>query len=268
METSIPAADRCDLALARAVHYRILARSFRHPRAGWPPEWNSLRDGLQQAVELFPGDSKPSPEYLEAVAAVCALDACAIDVATEHARVLGHTPRAAAVPYETEWSGAAGDLLQFHQIADVSAFYAAFGLELGSTCDERADHVSVELEFMQFLCVKEAWAEEQDLVDLAEICRGTERTFLEQHLATWVPGLCARVEAASADGFYARAARLLRLWIGIECQTLGAAPRPVPAAPSATSFKPEDACISCGHVSTCLADLKGATSRADDPVRE
>jgi TorA maturation chaperone TorD len=158
-------------------------------------------------------------------------------------------------------------LLQYHQIADICAFYGAFGLELGQACDERPDHLSVELEFLHFLCVKEAWAEEQGISDLAILCRDTQRKFLAEHVATWTPGLCARLEAASRGGFYGRAAALLRVWIEDECRRLGAIPGETVLAPTATSFRPEDACISCGHAATCVGESHDKIGHVDDPLR-
>jgi TorA maturation chaperone TorD len=260
-------ATRCDLALARGVLYRFASRSFRHPDPAWRAEWGYWSRGIREAVEACCEEDGSSPVLREALETALACDLDTMDVVAEHARVLGHTPRASATPYETEWSGAAGDLLQFHQIADIAAFYNAFGLELGQGCDERADHVSVELEFLHFLCVKEAWAEEQGREDLAVVCRETQRKFLAEHVATWTPGLCARVEAASRGGFYGRVSLLLRLWIEDECRRLGAQPDAASLEPSSTSFRPEDACISCGHAAGCLSDLRGATRHVDDPLR-
>ncbi len=261
------AVDPCELALARAVVYRTLAGCFRHPDRVWRAAWPSLVAQLRSAGEVCRASSGAPDELLDAIDALLALDLSSLDIASEHARVLGHTPRACAVPYETEWCGAAGELLQYHQIADVAAFYSAFGVELGEQCDERADHVTVELEFNHFLCVKEAWAQEQGLADLAELCRAAESSFVAEHLATWIPGLCQRLALASDGGFYARAAALLRLWIQDESLRLDAAPRRIQSAPTITTYKPEDACFSCGRASACFPAAPAETSHDGDPLR-
>jgi TorA maturation chaperone TorD len=250
---------RIELALARGVLYRLAAHAFRHPGEEWLAEWRF-------AAEAARGNA-PSPAVEHPLGRLLALDVELADLESEHARVLGHVPRACATPYETEWSGAAGELLQYHQIADVAAFYNAFHLELGPGCDERADHASVELEFLRFLCVKEAWAEEHGQVELAELCRDTEKKFLAEHVATWTPGLCARLSSASRGGFYGRVAGFLSTWIEDECRRLGATPGEAFLEPAATSYRPEDACTSCGHASTCAAELRGSQGHADDPIR-
>ncbi|TAH36411.1 MAG: hypothetical protein EYC70_11470 [Planctomycetota bacterium] len=252
-------ATRCDLALARGILYRVSSHHFRHPDPGWHAEWRALAEGARTAARLCCAEDGSSATLRTALerALTGRLDLGAI--VAEHTQVLGHIPRAAATPYETEWTGAAGDLLQYHQISDVAAFYHAFSLELGAGCDERPDHISVELEFLHYLCVKEAWAEEQHARDLARICRETTRKFLSEHLARWSPGLSARLSAASAGGFYAGAAALLSAWIEDECRRLGAEPGAPFLAPSASSFRPEDACIGCGHAAACLSELRGVT---------
>lgn len=247
--------SRCDLALARAALYRLTGHAFRHPSEGWHAEWRAL---LEHAGAIVPGafDSSDASSCLSTAiegALECPLDSA--QVIAEHARVLGHIPRAAATPYETEWTGAAGEFLQYHQISDIAAFYHAFGLQIAKHCDERPDHVSVELEFLHYLCVKEAWAHEHDRADLAELCRDTERRFLAEHLARWAPGLCARIDRASAGGFYSGTAALLRVWLETECHRLEAEPSEPILEPAATSFRPEDACIGCGHSATCLTEL-------------
>ena len=168
-----------EIALGRAVLYRFASELFRHPSrtsplAGWA-------EGVRAALEVCSENGRAG-ELARALEGCFACDLASLE--QEHAVWIGHTPRAAAMPYETEWCGAPGDLLQFHQISDISAFYKAFGLELAIQCDERPDHVSVELAFLHFLCVKEAYALEQGSPELAEICLETERKFLAEHLAS------------------------------------------------------------------------------------
>lgn len=253
----------CEIALARGILYRFASHCFRHPGPEWITELGSARDGVRLAGETCSEVARSPAALLLALESVLAYECGPAEILAQHARVFGHTPRAAATPYETEWSGAAGELLQYHQIADIAAFYNAFCLELGQGCDERADHVSVELEFLHYLCVKEAWAEEHEREDLARLCRETERKFLAEHLATWAPGLSRRVESMAGNGFYARAARFLRAWIEDECRRLGAACAEAASEPAGTSYLPEDACFSCGHAAACPGELRGATGHVD-----
>ena len=246
----------CDLALARAALYRLACLAFRHPDRDWEREWRSLAAGAREAARLCEGERSSAGGLQALVERACAASRSLGETVAEHARVFGHIPRAAATPYETEWTGAAGDLLQYHQISDIAAFYNAFGLQLGRSCDERPDHVGLELEFLHFLCVKEAFGLAEGLDDLAALCRETEGRFLAEHLARWAGGLCARMQAASGGGFYGAVADLLSAWIEDELRRLRVEPGEPILEPPPTAFRPEDACVGCGQASACLGELE------------
>ena len=91
---------------------------------------------------------------------------------------------------EPQWAGALQASLQ-HE-------YAAAGLELSS--DELPDHVSVELEYMSYLCGLELKAAEHQ-VELRPLIIDRQRTFLSDHLCRWLPGLTERV-AVAEGGIY------------------------------------------------------------------
>ena len=60
---------------------------------------------------------------------------------------------------EIEYGDAQADpLFQPHRLADLAAFYRAFGLELAADAAERQDHLCIELEFMSVLAAKEGYA--------------------------------------------------------------------------------------------------------------
>jgi TorA maturation chaperone TorD len=246
-------------ALARAVIYRFASELFRDPtlidrgqvdRAG-------VRDALAVAIELG-----SDPELRERACACIERAADREALAREHAKLFGPTPRAGATPYETEWLGAAGDLLQFHQISDVAAFYRGFGLDLSPECDERADHLSVELAFLHFLCVKEAYAIEGGLEDLVALTCDAERKFLGEHVARWAPAFCARLERMDGDGPLGRAARFLRAWLADECRRADVAIGDASLAPSGSCTSLVDCCVGCHQSSSCVP--RGEREERDD----
>lgn len=239
-------------ALARAVVYRYLSDALRHPaRAGLrEPGWaDALAAALEECADAGLGaDARATLEL--------ATDRAAVE--RDYGRIIGHTPRAGVPPYESEWLGAAGDLLQFHQMSDVAAFYSAFGLVLGDPCDERVDHVGIELAFLQFLCAKEAWAASRGEGELARVSRDAQRGFLADHLARWGPAFCRRLEACARGGYYAAAARLCAGWVDAECRRLGVERGDPTLAPGESSVTLEDTCVSCAHSSSCLPGGRAA----------
>ncbi len=94
-------------------------------------------------------------------------------------------------PYETEYCPQTFSVYRSNQLADIAGFYNAFGVEPCRTNPERADHITLELEFMSWLILKETRACEirgQDSAD-AQVCREAQQRFLTEHLLWWAPAL-------------------------------------------------------------------------------
>lgn len=82
---------------------------------------------------------------------------------------------------------------------DIVRFYEYFGYTLDEKHAWQPDHLSVELEFMHFLCYRETQGSEQVLsFQLAQA------DFSERHILRWVPGLRAGVERVAPGSLYAR----------------------------------------------------------------
>jgi putative dimethyl sulfoxide reductase chaperone len=192
-----------DLALTRSFVHQFLARAFDCPTlATWT--WLSggdIQEGLAVAVgALHPEASGPLQ------AAYRSLEAAGVLEAFErfhdaYVTAIGHAARGSCPVNEIEYGDLKADpLFQPHRLADLAAFYHAFGLEIGALSDERLDHLSVELEFMAVLTAQEAnllsTAPESDAL---AICRDAQRKFLREHLGRWTPAFARRVHRAVGD---------------------------------------------------------------------
>lgn len=87
---------------------------------------------------------------------------------------------------------------------DLIRFYDFFGYRLGEDFAWAPDHLSLELEFMHFLCYHEATDEEQRLS-----WQLGQADFAARHLVNWVPALAARVGELAPGGLYARVLAIL-----------------------------------------------------------
>jgi TorA maturation chaperone TorD len=191
----------------RALRWRWLAAAFTYP---------------DEEIRRWLGES-PTPEAYLAI--------------------FGHTVKGDCPPHEIEYGELKADpLFQPHRLADIAAFYNAFGLEVAPDATERVDHIAMECEFYAVLCAKEEVAGDQ-----IEFCRETQKKFLREHLARWTPAFSRRVERLSDSEFYRHAARLLREAVEAECSRHGIQPgnadlqlRPVEAL--------VDPCGACGLV--------------------
>ncbi len=130
--------------------------------------------------------------------------------------LFGHSARSSVPPYETEY-GDKSLFQQPHQLADISGFLTAFGLEINTEGHERIDHVSCELEFMCFLTRKEAYAIENEKSAMLRETLKAERSFLKDHLARFAPTFSHLCMKEDPGGFYGNLGRLLRNFVQIEC---------------------------------------------------
>jgi DMSO reductase family type II enzyme chaperone len=135
-------------------------------------------------------------------------------------RAVGHLPLPDCPPYE---AGYLGDALfrEGNVLADISGFYRAFGLLIGSEERERPDHVTVELEFMHVLTLKEAIARVHHGPAEVGICRSAQRRFWRDHLGRWLPSFGLVLAAKSPDGFYKDVGSNLAEFAEAESRVLG-----------------------------------------------
>ena len=125
-------------------------------------------------------------------------------------------------PYESEHSKT-HDFSKANLLADIMGFYRAFGVE---PTNDRADHISAELEFMHLLAVKEMHASGKGDSENASICRQASESFLREHLGSWTDGLLKSIRAGIEAGngkpipFYERLIGLCQLFFDDRNETL------------------------------------------------
>lgn len=224
-------------ALARSTLYRFLSLGW------WPPE-----DGLEAlaaeeaalagvrgaAAHLGPAD------FADRTAAVSMMlrQTAASDLHEKYRRLFGHQIARDCPLHETQY-GVSHIFQQSQQLADIAGFYLAFGLDLADGIGERADHLSLELEFMHALAYREAYALTHHGPDEVALVRDAHRAFLRDHLSRWVPTF-ARLVARREAGFYTELAGLLAAFVHSEAAAFGLpAGDEVELAPPA-SLDPED----------------------------
>jgi TorA maturation chaperone TorD len=211
-----------DLALARAVVARCLKLALR------APDPSTYRD-------LFSSEAR---EALEGAASVLGFEApvpgavSLSGMTASHVRLFGHSLRGRVCPYEVEY-GKKEPISQAHELSDVSGFYRAFGLEPSPSTTERWDHVAVELEFLELLSMKEAYAIETGQPEMYELTRHALKRFVREHLGHFGIALGASLENEDPDGFHGLAGRLLGSYLTAVCRELEvpAGPRTLPLSP-------------------------------------
>ena len=83
-------------------------------------------------------------------------------------------------------------------------FYRYFNYSLTEKFAWAPDHLSVQLEFMHFLCFREASGDENTLsYQLAQV------DFLQRHLLKWVPRLTANINSVSPTSTYCKVVKVI-----------------------------------------------------------
>lgn len=141
-----------------------------------------------------------------------------------HLACFGHAISKDCPPYEAEY-GRANIFQKTELLADIAGFYRAFGLAVAPHFRDRPDHLAAELEFMEFLCRKEAYAHARGHErDKTAICRRAQRTFLAEHLGNWIFGFIRRLNKKAAGSVYAPIAGLLDQFLSRELSSMRIAP--------------------------------------------
>lgn len=209
---------------ARSQAYSFLALAFLYPDSARLAALRQQYNLLALNPETL-ADAPSEKLVSELQPAIAALTAASLESA--YTQCFGHAVSKDCPPYEAEY-GQAHIFQKAHTLADVAGFYRAFGLDLAADSHERADHVSVELEFMHFLCLKEAYAlrqghPEEQLV----LCRKAQRKFLQNHLCRWAFGFARRLRAKAGRTLYRQLSQLLASFLAAELQALGLQPAEV-----------------------------------------
>jgi TorA maturation chaperone TorD len=233
--------DRALLAQARCRLWERAAACFRYPCESEFAELcsSSAWSSAQRAASAY-GDEHLTRATVDACQWLT--DAAREDVERAHVDAFGHSVRCPAPPYETEW-GISESLLQPNWIADAAAFYKAHGLALAPE-GERADHVSVECEFLSFLAFKEVNALRSGALDLADECAGTYVKFLQEHLGRFALAFAEKL-AGEGGGPLPRFAELLQAIVRAEYARLGLTPGDESIGQRILNEDDENACMTC-----------------------
>jgi TorA maturation chaperone TorD len=110
---------------------------------------------------------------------------------------------------EGDYDKAASSMSQ--RLADISAFYLAFGLQVVQGTGERLDFIGAEADFLHALLLKRAHAEQQERKEQIDICIKAETQFLNEHVLWWMPKLAQRLK--NSDGFYGTLGSFLAVFL-------------------------------------------------------
>jgi DMSO reductase family type II enzyme chaperone len=141
---------------------------------------------------------------------------------------------------------------------EVVRFYEYFGYVLDEKFAWQPDHLSVELEFMHYLCFREAEAaSEADALSF----QLAQADFSERHLAAWVPLLAGNVDKLATGSLYSRVVAAVRDFVmaDYEWQMATITNDAVGAPSGATAFLPITSRVAAEAAPTAAPTVAPAT---------
>jgi TorA maturation chaperone TorD len=113
-------------------------------------------------------------------------------------------------PYESVYITG---LLSQAPTMQVKRIYDKNGLEISKDFDDFPDHIGIELEYMHYLCDREAKSWESNHGEDILKYLNNEMEFLEKHLGVWAKSLGEKILNKSENDFYKGIAELLTAFI-------------------------------------------------------
>lgn len=243
--TSIKTPYDASRLYGRSFIYGVLARLLRHPRiSGLHSVWNEIFPRAMEAIEsVHKSRARAHLDVFKVLSRKIRVSA-QDDWIGEYETLLGHVAHGRVPAYELEY-GEPHSHRQPHELADIAAYYQAFGLRLCAGAHERVDHAAVECEFMHFILFRAAYAWEHHGEDKAVLCQDAAKGFLETHPGHWMPAFTLRLAQAAAGGVLQGIAEFAFEFLVSDCESLGikAGPRDLPLR--RIQEKVETGCVSC-----------------------
>lgn len=217
-----------EIAAGRARLYRFLTESFRDPSIDGVRsiQEGALTDEIRAAVGWLGADRvvfDGSLGMFEALSEQLAgRDPSTIlgDLKVEYARLFIGPPRPLVHPYGSmhadQAEGSTRLLNVGRSVRSVESVYADAGVQVAAELREPPDHISTELEFLYFLCQREAAAWGDDDNEAARQWRGRQRRFVDEHLKEWAARFFDAVAENTVSDYFRAVATLGKTFLRME----------------------------------------------------
>ena len=217
-EEVVEGRELVDFMTRRARTYGLLARIFRVEVDGkFLEELRHLKFPTSTGNEHVDYGYRTMYNYLKGT-----WEDTLLDLARDYARTFighGNNGRSAAYPFESVHTSEKRLLMQDAR-DEVLAIYRANLLKKGQEWNDCEDHIALELEFMQVMSERTAEALKEGKEDEAVEMLKTQRAFVGQHLANWVPMFVSDIKYFSQTDLYIGAGELLLGFVQTEVEAL------------------------------------------------
>ncbi|MBI3794025.1 MAG: molecular chaperone TorD family protein [Nitrospinae bacterium] len=204
--------------LNRAGLFRVLALGFKYPAPGHSDDMRHALSGLAPSASKMP--ESLAGLYLQVVSKWEGAD----DDANSSAYNKLFSGESPCSLHETSYGDGKRIAGRPVELADISGFYRAFGLDVSDKNPDMPDHLCAELEFYSLLLVKQSYAMSEGWTDKFEISNRAAARFMDGHLGRWLRALSENMAENNPPEAYTALALLAEKAAGIECDILGVSP--------------------------------------------
>ncbi len=200
-----------ELALLRSNTYKLLAACLYYPEKEFIEELGGgvILISLKEFNSDFDEGMKNIEDFVKGYKDG---EALYTELAAEYVRLFVTSKQAFCPPYESYYSGS--NILMTEAL-EVMKAYSKAGLKISSGFKDLPDHIATELEFMHYLCFKQAEALGNKDEKNAEMYSTLQKNFLEEHLIKWIPDLCKCIIKEGKIGFYKGVSEVLGNFIDL-----------------------------------------------------
>ncbi len=96
---------------------------------------------------------------------------------------------------------------------EVKKFYDKYAAEISKDAIVTADHIGMELSFLDFLCKREAESWESNNKEIAMNCLNAQKEFSDNHICKWIDNFVSEVKEKATYDFYKAIAFMTRDWL-------------------------------------------------------
>ncbi len=203
---------------SRMAAFQLLSECYILPDTGLPAILDNLEGRLANV-------SEPAAKCVSRMRKEIENDQNFKALKVDFARLFVGPYKLLAAPYGSVYLDA-GRTIMGDSTLDVKSRYREAGLDTAKNFKEAPDHIVAELEFMYYLILKEVEAFSSSDIETAIDFIQKQRSFLEDHLMSWVPEFAGNIIEHAETLFYQNLAKATETFLkenyAVVCSALDA----------------------------------------------
>jgi len=210
-----------NVAELRAGLYRLFTVAFRLPAAEVITELQSrertsvLLDMMGAVYSVMPATAEKINQFKDLIEGLIEAGDKPVALQVEYARLFVGPFKVPAPPYESMFRVESRGSIMGESTMEVRRLYREEGLDLSSEVQDLPDHILAELDFMSYLCDREAELRSEGSAE-AETYLKKQEAFLSSHLTKWIPQFSQAASSATREDFYRLLAGLTDDFIALD----------------------------------------------------